>query len=222
MPSTMPLTITLGRQLGSGGSYVGRQVAQRLGYAYLDSQILRQAAEELDMDEAELRDRDGRLQTFWEKLVAVLTVGWPDGVYVPPPHMISDELLVETQQRLISDLAVKGPCVFLGRGAFHFLRGKVPLLNVFVHAPIGFRVERVMSVYHAQSEDEAIKMIERSDHERRRFIRTFTGVEWLDVRNYHLSIDSGIVDFGTAVDMIASLAERVPRGKAWSWVNEPV
>jgi len=91
-----------------------------------------------------------------------------------------------------------------------------------VHAPQGFRVERVMSIYHARSKAEAIQMIERSDQYRSRYIRALTGLDWFDTRNYHLTIDTAKVDFATAEEMIASVATRLPADEAWPWVNEPI
>lgn len=222
MSATMPVVVTVARQLGSGGSYIGQKVAQRLGYAYLDRQILQQAAEELGVEEAVLEDRDERLQGFWEKLLTVFALGPPDGTYTPPPHLVTDDELIDAERRLILRLATRGPCVVLGHGGFHLLRGRVRLLNVFVHAPLGFRVERVMTIYQAESEGEAVKTIERSDQERRRYIQNFTGFDWFDARNYHLSIDTGVVDFNTAEQMIASLAERMPEENTWPWVNQPI
>lgn len=215
--------ITISRQLGSGGSYIAQLVAKRLGYAYVDRQIIQQAAKELAVEEAVIEDRDGRLQTFWEKLAEVLAIGAPFGNYIPPPmNLVSDEQLVDTERRLIIELAAKGPCVILGRGAFHLLRGKARLLNVMIHAPMRFRVERVMTIYHAKTEEEAIKMIERSDQNRFGYIRTLMDLDWFDARNYHLTIDTGEIDFATAEEMITSLAGRLPTNGGWSWVKEPV
>lgn len=217
-----PIAITIARELGSGGSYIGRQVAKRLGYAYIDRQILKEAASELGVREEELERRKERLQSFWEKLVAVFTMGVPDSVYTPPPRWVSDEELIATERRLITELAVKGPCVVLGHGAFHLLHGRTRLLNVFVHAPFSFRIERVMTIYHAKNRAEAVEMIERSDQERTRYIKSFSGRNRFDVRNYHLSIDTGAIDFTTAEEMIASLVEKMPEDRSWPWVNEPV
>jgi CMP/dCMP kinase len=216
------ISITIARELGTGGSYIGRLVANRLGYAYIDREILQMAAMELGIEETELQSRKERLQSFWEKLLSVLSVGMPDGVYTPPPRWVSDEDLLEIERRLICELAVKGSCVVLGHGAFYLLRGRTRLLNVFVHAPIAFRIERVMSIYHARNKIEAAEMIQRSDRERERYVRFFSGVDRFDARNYHLSIDTSIVDFTTAADMVASMAGDLPADAHWPWVNEPI
>jgi len=221
MPATV--VITIARQLGSGGSYIGQQVARRLGYAFIDRQILQRAAKELGIEEAEIEGLEGCPQGFGKKLVSVFKVGAPEYIYKPPPpNWASYEQLEEIERRLITELTVKGPCVVLGRGAFHLLRGRARLLNIMVHAPQGFRVERVMSIYHARSKAEAIQMIERSDQYRSRYIRALTGLDWFDTRNYHLTIDTAKLDFATAEEMIASVARRLPADEVWSWVSEPI
>ena len=65
-------------------------------------------------------------------------------------------------------------------------------------------------------------MIERLDHDRCRDIRAFTGLDWFDARNYHLTIDTGKVDFATTEEMIASIAGHLPADGACSWVDEPI
>ncbi len=78
-----------------------------------------------------------------------------------------------------------------------------------------------MSIYHAENWAKAVQVIERSDQDRRRYIRTFTGLDWFDTRNYDLTIDTGKIDFAAAEEMIASVAGHLPADEVWPWVNEP-
>lgn len=218
---SLPTVVTIAREMGSGGSYIGQQVARRLGYAYIDREILQHAAKELGCEERELEGRDERLQTFWDKLISVFAVGAPEGLYAPPPRWISDERLIKTERRLIRELAARGPCVVIGHGAFHLLYGRAKLLNVFVHAPVSFRIQRVMSIYGAVNEEEAAEMIDRADQERDRYIQFFTGFHQFDARNYHITIDTGFVSFTKAEEMIASLVLSMREEGDWPWVKEP-
>ncbi len=215
-----PTVITIGRGVGTGGSYLGQRVARRLGYAYLDRQILQYAARELGCEEYEIEDRMERLQSFWDRLIAAFSLGTPNGIYATPLRRISDDQLIETERRLILELTTKGPCVVMGHGAFHLLQGRAKLLNVFVHAPMDFRIERIMGVFGVESEREAVAMIHRTDQERNRYIRFFTGLDRLDFRNYHLMIDTGVTDFARAEDMIANLAAGLREERDWPWVKE--
>jgi len=217
-----PIAVTVARELGSGGSYIGQLLARRLGYAYIDRQILRQTSQELGVDETELEGRVECLQSFWDKLISIFALGAVDGVYTPPPPWVSDEQLIETERRLIRKLAVRGPCVVLGHGAFYLQLGRAKLLNVFVHAPLSFRIQRVMSIYGAKTEKEAAEMIDHSDLERNRYIRFFTGLDRLDTRNYHIAIDTGIIDFKAAEEIIVSLVPGLREEGDWLWANDPV
>ncbi|MDR3569574.1 MAG: cytidylate kinase-like family protein [Syntrophobacteraceae bacterium] len=217
-----PIAITFMRELGSGGAYIAMQVARRLGYAYLDHQILHEAAKELGCHEEELEGRDERLQSFWDKLIAVFALGAPEGIYIPPPRWISDERLIETEKRLLRELASRGACVVVGRGAFYLLRGQANLFNVFIHAPVSFRIRRVMAKYELKDEKEAAEMIDRSDQERSRYIRFCTGLDRFDARNYHLAIDTGTTDFASASEMIVNRVGMLREEGDWPWVADPL
>jgi hypothetical protein len=65
-------------------------------------------------------------------------------------------------------------------------------------------------------------MIDRSDQERARYIKFCTGFDQFDARNYHTTIDTGLVDFTTAEEMVASLAAGLREEGDWPWVNDPI
>lgn len=207
MTSERPSVITITRQLGSGGAYLGQRVARRLGYAYADRQILKSAAEKLEVDVEDLTYRDEQVQSYWDRLFQIFSVGSPDCPYTPPPvRVVSDEQLLDTEQRIIRDLAGRGCCVIVGHGAFHLLKGQAGVLNVFVHAAMDFRVARVMKLYRMSSRDEARQIIERTDRERENYIRSVSRCNWFDARNYHLTMDLERIGFEDAERLIESIA----------------
>jgi cytidylate kinase len=95
----------------------------------------------------------------------------------------------------------------VGRGAFHVLRGKPGTISVFLHASEGFRIRRVMELYNIPDSAQARSMVRNSDVQRRKFISTLSGTEWTDATNYDLSLDTGIVGFPVAMEMILQLVE---------------
>ena len=116
MSEPLPFHITIARQLGSGGSELGQRIACRLGFAYLDRQILQQAAEELGMSEAELAHREERIQSFWVRMLEAFSTGCPEYMMsTPPPKIVSDERLIEAEQRVLLRLSTQGSCVVVGR-----------------------------------------------------------------------------------------------------------
>jgi cytidylate kinase len=210
MADELPLHITIARQLGSGGSYLAQRLAHRLGFVYLDHQILEQAARELDISNSELIGREERTQSFWAKLLEVFATGSPEDIQSPPPlRLISDDELIAAEHRVLLRLAARGSCVIVGRCAFHRLKGRARLINIFVHAERGYRIRRVMQIYHAADPQAAERMIDRTDNNRRRYVQRICGASWFDARNYHLTIDMSRVGFEAAEEMIAAMAQRL-------------
>src|SRR5947199_10462919 len=78
-------TITISRQMGSGGSYIGQIIAKRLGLKYVDREVLHLAALEFGCDEETIEARAEKIQSFWQRILGGLTLGGPEAVYTPPP-----------------------------------------------------------------------------------------------------------------------------------------
>ncbi len=210
MANTPVILVTISRQFGSGGAYIGQSVAKRLGYEYIDREILRQAARYLGREEEALSGREERLTGFWESFFNAFAVGIPEAGYVPPPiRPVYDKDLFDAEAAIMNEMADRHNAVVVGRGGFHILKGRTGLANVFIHAPKEFRVKRAMDVYNIPAIEDAASLVEDMDRERGKFIRAMTGADWTDARNYHLSIDTGRVDFVSAEEMVLRLVESV-------------
>jgi cytidylate kinase len=196
-----PYVITISRQLGSGGAYLGRRLATRLNVLYLDHEIVYQAAKELQMPEKDLASRDEKLTSRWQSLLKSLVYSYP-GPYVPPPLDIpSDKALYNTETEIITRVAQEHSAVVVGRCGFHVLRRHPRHFSIFLHADIIFRQQRVQELYHVSAQ-QALKLIESVDSERGRYLRTFTGKDWTDARQYYLSLDTSAVGLDGAEDII--------------------
>jgi cytidylate kinase len=73
---------------------------------------------------------------------------------------------------------------------------------VFLYADVDFRIKRIKEIYHL-SNDDAVKMIEASDRDRKRYLSNITGIDWNDTRQYHLSLDTSVLGFPLVEDIIA-------------------
>jgi cytidylate kinase len=202
------IAITISRQLGSGGSYLGTLLADHLGYRYIDREILKQTSSLLHEDESIISSREEKVTGFWESLVQSLCVCTPETGYSPPPYRhICDKELFDTETQIITNLAAHCNTVIVGRGAFHILRKRPGAVSVFLHASEAFRIRRVMELYSIQDKAQACAMVRESDMQRRKFIQTISGSEWTDARNYQLSIDTEAVGFPAAMEMILLLVK---------------
>ena len=71
-------TITISRQMGAGGSYLGQVIAKRLGLKYIDREVLHLAAQEFGCDEETIAARSERVTSFWERVLGGLAFGVMD------------------------------------------------------------------------------------------------------------------------------------------------
>ncbi|MEW5763349.1 MAG: AAA family ATPase [Acidobacteriota bacterium] len=208
------LVVTLARQMGAGGSFVGRRLAMRLGCRYLDREILLEAARRLKRDPEALECFDERHLTFWERTRMAYAFGTPESPYAPPPVTLDDMNLFDTEREIMREAAARGPVVIVGRAGFAVLKGQPGLLTVFLHAPLAHRIRRIQKIYHLASADEARDLILQSDRDRERFIRAAAGLPWLDLTQYHLSLDTGRLGTGAAIEIVYQAAMEVARGLA--------
>ncbi len=200
--------ITLSRQMGSGGSYIGHLAAREIGFTFVDREVLRQAAEHLGTEVSQLEHRDERSSGLIEKLLRGFFLGAPEAPasFQHLKRPVYDRDLFSLECRIMNEIADRYNAVIIGRGGFFALRNRPAgsVIRVFVHAPLEFRVQRVMKARNIP-EAEARSIVEECDIRRSRFIRDMVGVEWTDARNYHLCIDSSAAGFPRCVEMIAGM-----------------
>lgn len=201
--------ITISRQIASGGVYIGRRVARRLGYKYVDREILEKAAEQLGADRAALAAVEERCSSFLDDLVKSFSFGAPEAAYVAPSgRPVYDREVFETESRAIKTLVDRYDCVVVGHAAFFVLRGRSNVINVLIHAPEDFRIKRLQEFQHI-SADQARAEILKADRQRKTFIRTMTRLEWEDAKNYHLTVNSQTAGFMNVENMIIGLVEKM-------------
>ncbi len=209
MPEKQTTIVTISRQMASGGAYIGHLLAQQLGYKYVEREVLHEAARELGVDISELSRHEERRTGFIESLMKSFVYGTPEASYVPPARRpIYDQELFETESKIIAAIAEKYNAVIVGRGGYFMLRGQANVVNVLIHAPMDFRVKRLRK-FQEISAEQAREEIEESDRQREKFLKTMTGTDRYDARNYHLCIDSAAAGFETVQKMIISLVERI-------------
>ena len=198
-------TVAISRQRGSGGSYIGRALADRLNLRFIDRQMLREAAEYLlQHDPEEKIEPSG---SWWSRLGETLALGAPEVGYVPPsPEATYEGEVFDVEKRIIQRV-VEGqiaaePTVIVGRGAAQTLRGRACVLSVFLHAPEAWRIDRAKQVYSLTDSSAAQKMVRESDRARSRFIRSVADVEWTDAEVYDVTLDTSALGFEAVIDVI--------------------
>ena len=173
--------ITISREFGSGGRFIGEEVAKKLGIAYYDKNIINEIAEksglspEYIQENAELSPKKGLFAyAFAGRDVTGKSV---------------EDLVYEAQRKVILELAEKQPCVIIGRNADYILKDRDDVLNVFIHGDMPEKTQRIMGLYTVE-EKEAVKMMVDIDKRRMANYNFYTNQKWGKADNYTLCLNS--------------------------------
>ncbi len=203
-PTTIVLAIS--RQFASGGAYIGQAVARRLGLRYTDRDVLARAAEESGLNEDDLAAGEERAASVWDGFFRQYALGAPEAPFVIPlPPPVHERDVFQLESRIIQEVAASSDAVIVGRAGFHVLAGHPGLISLRIHAPLEWRVRRAMESYGLETESEARELIRRSDQQRSRFVRAFTGRDWNDACTHHLCLDTGAIGLDLATELVTVL-----------------
>ncbi len=197
------LVITISRELGSGGSYIGQQVAKAMNMYYADHEIITKTAEQLSVVEDDIVAQDEKIESFWKSFW--LYSGTAPDAYIPAPRKFPPTSydVFNAESLVIQHIAKEKSSVIIGRGGFYVLRDYPNLLSIFLHGDPDFRAHRLVDKYNL-TEDEAKKMVEQNDKERTHYISTFTGKKWNDSKQFHLVINTSKIGIDKTVELILS------------------
>lgn len=205
MKNSTPFVITISRELGSGGAYIGRQIAKKLNVFYADREIIGQAARDLSVLREDVESRDEKILSFWQSLIQSFAAA-PD-VYVPPQIAPpTDYELFKAESEIINRIARERSAVIIGRCGYYVLRGHTNHISIFLHGSVDFRKNRVREVYNV-AEAAAAEMINKNDAERTAYNHKFTGKAWADATQYDLAIDTGKTGIEKTVELILHYLE---------------
>ena len=185
--------ITISREFGSGGRFIGEEVAKKLGIAYYDKNIINQIAEESSLspdyiqESAELSPKKG---IFAYALAGRDITG-----------KSVEDMVYEAQRKVILELAEKEPCVIIGRNADFILKDRDDVLNVFIHGNMPEKTERICRLYNV-SEKEAVKMMTDTDKRRMTNYNFYTDQKWGKASNYTLSLNSSQLGYDKCEEII--------------------
>jgi cytidylate kinase len=188
MDKTSLFVITISRQLGSGGAYLGQKLAKNLNIFYADREIISLAAKQLSIFEVDLESREEKISSFWGSFFQ--SYPFTSDMFVLPRILPpTDRELFKAETSVIERLVKERSAVIIGRCSSYILRDHPNHVSIFLHADKTFRKERVQKLYKVSGEVSA-KMIAQSDKERALYYHTFTGKEWMDIRHYDISLDT--------------------------------
>ena len=184
--------VCIGRQFGSGGHDIGFELAERLGIAYYDNDIIRMACEHMGKN---IPDNDDDDEILSKKRYNPFKIRKFPG---------NDELFF-AQSDMIQYISQREDCIFMGRCADVVLRhAGIPCISVFIGAPFDARVEHEMTCTGCTAE-EATEKVRSMDKSRKAYYNYYTGRHWGHSENYDLCINTACYGIEGTVDMLEDI-----------------
>lgn len=178
--------IVIGRQYGSGGHEIGKLLAEKLGYAFYDQEIIKMAAGTTGMTPEFIGKRE-------ESMANSLLYNLFNQMYQygSEEEEAPKDKIYEAEAEVIKKLAEKGKCVIIGRCSDFILRDDSRVLKVFFTAPIESRIRRVMKRLGVEKK-EAQHKIHREDKMRADNYHYYTGRIWGAAASFDLTLNTDL------------------------------
>ena len=176
-PSSSNIVITLTREYGSGGRYIGKLVAQKLGIKLYDKEFIIEVAEKTGLSEQYIKENEQK-----RNALDILNNGYYSDL------SNSDELFVKESQ-LIKEVSGREPCIIVGRCADQILKDNKNVLKVFIYSDMKNKIDRAVK-YYGMDKKKAEKEIIRIDKLRENHYKYYTEKKWKDFSNYDICINS--------------------------------
>ncbi len=195
--------ITISREFGSGGREVGKRIADILGYAYYDREIITAIAEKHDFNENYVESMLENGFSFCMPITYGRTFSYSD---VGGQQAIQ---LLSTQCKMLKEIASKGNCVIVGRSANIILEDMNPL-NIFVHADMESKLRRCRERAPENEnlkDSELRRKIKQIDSNRAKHQRFLSEKKWGDKEGYHLCVNTSGADIKAISAIIAEYAK---------------
>jgi len=190
--------ITVSREYGSGGRYVARLIADKLGIKFYDKDFVIKLAKETGLSEEYIEENEQK-RTFGANL---------DNV-VAGELSSSDELFIK-ESELIKEIAQKESAVIVGRCSDFILKDMDNVIKVFIYSNEENKVKRAIEFY-GLDEENARKEIKRIDKQRANNYKHYTGKEWKDSDNYDICINSDTFGVEKSAEIICDMLKSKTR-----------
>ncbi len=193
------------RRCGSGGTAIGHKLAEALNVNVYDRELLRLASDESGINEELFANADEETK---KSLLYRVSRKVYKGELIPPDNdnFVSNENLFNYQAKVLKELADNESFVVIGRAAGFVLRDRPNVFSVYLHAPMEACIQRERERFDF-TEEEAVRHINQRNQHRRDYFSYHTGLDWEDVNNYDLSINTAAVGHEKTVTLIKSLLE---------------
>lgn len=176
------VVITISREYGSGGRYVGKLLAEDLGVKFYDKELISLISKKTGLSSNYVEEND-------QKLASAKFVD------------NNDDKIFIAEERVIKNLAKKESCVIVGRCADFILKDNKNVVKVFLYSDEKSKENRVIKYYNVPS-NKAHSLINKVNKERKKHYKYYTNQNWDDMNNYDLALNVDSIGIKNCVTLI--------------------
>lgn len=199
-----PYSVCLGRQLGSGGRIIGRQIADELGLQFYDKELIFAAAAKSGYSKELFEENDEEKSNFHTFLTNFIPFLGSTDFY---GNQVDEESLFSILSQTIKELAQKESCLFVGRCAEYILREQTRMTSIFISANAKDRIKRVAE-HRKISNEAARRAIADNDKRRAAFHDFYSNYQWGYASTYELCINSSLLGLEGTKDFCVDFIRR--------------
>lgn len=214
----MNTIITIGRQFGSGGRLIGKNLAKHFNIPYYDKDLLAKAAKDSGLCEELFKTHDEKpTNSFLYSLVMdTYSLGYSTAAFTDLPINYK---VFQAQFDAIKNIAQEGPCVIVGRCADYALADFDNVVNIFIHADLDQRAVIVADRYNISIEKAKEKVI-KMDKKRASYYNYYANKKWGEAMGYDLCINSLCLGIEGSTNLIIDLVNNFESNIDKNKINE--
>ncbi len=201
----MKKIITISRECGSGGRAIGRKLAEKLGYAFYDKELIDRVAKESGLAK-EFIEEQGEHITGSLLFNIASNMTYAGQVFGGNMLPLQDQLFM-VQSDIIKDIASKENCVIVGRCADYVLKDYADSLHVFICGDMEQKAERAVKQYEFDPSDVE-KALRKKDKARANHYKYYTDSEWGKTQNYDITLNSSSFGIDECAELLYLLATK--------------
>ncbi len=178
-----PIVITIAREYASGGRYVGKLLADKLGISFYDKELISLTAKKSGLSEKYIHEAEEKAR-----------------------KSENDDRLFIAESKVIKELARKESCVIVGRCADYILKDNENTVKLFLYTDAESKVKRAVKYYGLNKKD-ALEKINTINKSRAKHYQFYTNRSWYDLNNYDLMLHVDKLGVDKTVDYLIKFLE---------------
>lgn len=188
--------VTIAREYGSGGRYVGKLLAEKLGLKLYDKDLIEIVSGESGLSASYIEKNE---QNIHGNLLSSFNTQYYD-------NLSNDDNLFIAESKAIKEIAEKGGCIIIGRCSNYVLRDNKNVLNIFLYSNDEDKVKRAVEFY-GLDEKNALNEINKINKSREKHYSYYTGRKWKDFTNYDIAVNVDTYGVEKTAEILAKFIE---------------